>query len=308
MRHRPTPLNKKDVAYAAFCVCIFVYMLVFFAMKDYCGADSVVTTRYDPYEFAVSVHNEGDDQVVSKFIRQNARYPSVDEMEKVCRIVNCYKGTVFVEVGSALGVVGLYAASRGMRVYAFDPLSPNIRKLRQSLCINMRRYCKNRAQCAFSLFSVSHSLVGASIQPARLVESEPGNLAATMRGGGSFRDNVTTTTIDLSVPENIELMLLTCQGFEYEALMGAREHIAAGRVRNIIWRRHYMGPEYDVKARMIVEFLLKKGYELFNIEGTSIIPLYSGAMEYVTQPRAFGEHPNVLASLGSNSFAVTDDA
>ena len=202
------------------------------------------------FHFFVSLHDPSIDTVVSKGIQEGLygsthRYPSIDEMHAICEHgmdpdsgyqANCGPGGVFVEVGSAIGMVALYAASRGMKVYAFDPLRPNIDRIRESLCLNGEKEClgthpletsecmgppsarpKSWGSFAPSNFILNENLVGSKPEAQRTVESEPGNLAATMRGGGSFRTNVTTVTIDESVPDAvIDVLLLTCQGHEFD--------------------------------------------------------------------------------------------
>jgi hypothetical protein len=49
---------------------------------------------------------------------------------------------------------------------------------------------KSWGSFAPSNFILNENLVGSKPEGQRTVESEPGNLAATMRGGGSFRTNV----------------------------------------------------------------------------------------------------------------------
>ena len=213
--------------------------------------ENVVEMHYDSFEssrnfsFRVSLHDPIVDQVVSKGIKEGLfgpkeKYPSIDEVHSICEhstgsySIECGSARVFVEVGSAIGMVSLYAASRGMRVYAFDPLIPNIERLNQSLCLNGKRHCLQQPSVGISKstchqpskwgsfsplrFSVFWNLVGSTADDiGRLVESEPGNLAATMRGGGSVAAYVKMVTIDQSVPdEAIEILLLTCQGFEYD--------------------------------------------------------------------------------------------
>ena len=202
------------------------------------------------FRFFVSLHDPLIDTVVSKGIQEGTygskhRYPSVDEMHAICEHgmdpesgyqANCGQGGVFVEVGSAIGMVALYAASRGMKVYAFDPLRPNIDRIRESLCLNGEKECLathslETSEClgppsmrskfwgsfSPSNFILHENLVGSKPEGGRKVESEPGNLAATMRGGGSFQTNVTTVTIDESVPDaGIDVLLLTCQGYEFD--------------------------------------------------------------------------------------------
>jgi FkbM family methyltransferase len=182
-----------------------------------CGSRHTVRMEYKSpektYSFYVSVHDPAEDTVISKRILESGpNYPSVDEIHAICEhSADCSKDKIFVEVGSAVGMVSLYAASRGMRVFAFDVLSENVRRLNSSVCINSRLKLMSGDQ-----ISVHHNFVG-SDDAERTVESEPGNLAATMRGGGVYRETVKTLKIDDVIGNNtIELMLLTCQGFEYE--------------------------------------------------------------------------------------------
>ena len=216
-----------------------------------CGLDAesprVVDMMYGSiYSFTVSLHEPSLDQVVSKGIRDGVygprgTYPSVDEVHAICEAssnqyaIDCGPNRVFVEVGSALGMVSLYAASRGMRVFAFDPLLPKIERLRESQCLNGVWSCFRAnvsvAECIqvpsrwgnFSpgRFNSFWNLVGSySSSDGIVVESEPGNFAATMRGGGSVRAAVRMVTIDQDVDGDIELLLLTCQGFEFDVRSG----------------------------------------------------------------------------------------
>ena len=224
------------------------------------GAENLAELQYKSldgkrnYSFAVAVHDPAIDQVISKGILEGlfgpkGTYPSVDQVHMICEhlggeaAIECGPGRVFVEVGSAIGMVSLYAASRGMKVYAFDPLFPNMERISASLCSNGQRYCAAAGQRSISniatdrcqhpsaetwgpfsptTFSLFWRLVGKeSDYEGRFIESEPGNLAATARGGGTVRAKVQTTTIDESVHDpKIELMLLTCQGSEYEVRDG----------------------------------------------------------------------------------------
>ena len=198
------------------------------------------------YGFVVSMHDPDSDRVISKSIQQGLHvrkgtYPSVNEVHEICEhsselySIDCGHGSVFVEVGSAFGMVSLYAATRGMKVYAFDPLLPNVQRLKESLCLNGERHwrrqnfensslsrcgepCADWGNFSPSNFFLSQSLVGAQAsEEEHIVESEPGNLAATMFGGGSVKSEVPMVTIDQSVNDtHIELMLLTCQGYEYD--------------------------------------------------------------------------------------------
>lgn len=290
------------------------------------NSGNVVEMSYDSlhgnraYRFLVALHDPDTDRIISLGIKEGKlgpKYESVDEMHSICEhsyryySINCGPGRVFVEVGSALGMVSLYAASRGMRVYAFDPLTPNIQRLDESVCLNGRRHCLEslaassssvqRTECskpsdgwgsfAPENFSRFCNLIGAyTDRVGRMVESEPGNLAATMRGGGSVRAQVKMVTIHEAVRDSvIELLLLTCQGSEYEvrrfqsiicfpftprvqALLGALDRVRSGKIRNIIWRRHHMNQELDVKAKKITWLLMDSGYQFYNLEDSRRSP------------------------------------
>ena len=92
-------------------------------------------------------------------------------------------------------------------------LPPNVERLRESRRMNNLHN-----------LTIIWGLVGSRSYPAgRWVESEQGNLAATMRGGWrvSLRAKVCVVTIDQTVAErSIELLLLMCQGCYLEALGG----------------------------------------------------------------------------------------
>ena len=172
---------------AVLYLCVMVVILRELAIFNVHHHDeNTVQMRYTSsngaaYEFDIALHEPESDQVISKGIKQGlfgpkGTYPSVDEFHSICEHTGaqCENGKVLVEVGSAVGMVSLYAATRGMRVYAFDPLPPNVERLRESRRMN-------------SLYNLTiiWGLVGSTSDPAgRWVESEPGNLAATMRGGG----------------------------------------------------------------------------------------------------------------------------
>ena len=292
------------------CVCSFLLL------PRGCGHDLAVRIdAYSPYAFWISLHSPMDDQVISKNIYENLRYESIDEIQAVCALstVRCNDGSLFVEVGSAVGAVSLYAASRGMHVIAFDPLAPNVRRLKQSQCLNSCpiSHSMRCANFAPERFTVLLNLVGAQSNPmGRTVESEPRNLAATMRGGGEVRaSNVSVVTLDdVLGPRSVELLLLTCQGAEVDAMFGAVLHLSSRRIRHIVWRRHYTADvSVDVeKAKVMVNLLWAGGFRFFyyledSRRAGSLPRLMSSeleVLEYVVRARATGDHPNVLASLG----------
>ena len=277
-------------------------------------------TSTSEFNFLVSLHSSIQDSVVSKGIREGLfgpahKYPSIDEMHAICQLSNtasCNVGKVFVEVGAALGMVSIYMASRGMTVYAYDPLMPNIERLSESRCLNRERWCRsnncnNSTQHFFSpqTFHIFWNAVGSSESPSTmLIESEPNNLAATMRGGGSVKSNVHVATIDDTVNGNsIEVMLLTCQGAEFSALLGASNFLKSGKVRNIIWRVHAM---HSASAIRIAGLLEAHGYWFYKLEearsskGDPTAISYEETLKYIAIVCSDNRHANIWATLQKN--------
>jgi hypothetical protein len=154
----------------------------------------------------LSVNNPQDDHVVSKGILNwlyspGGTYPSLSEVHTLCTavpsvqpgnedlgmlgafnanwiankdgplgepLVTCEAGKVAVEVGSAVGMVSMYLVERGMRVFALDPVLPNVQRMRESACANGVRLCMRQhaamppdatAGIALSIFTQSLALV-----------------------------------------------------------------------------------------------------------------------------------------------------
>ncbi len=287
------------------------------------SGDNVVEMRYatstKEYSFLVSLHPFSQDGVVSKGIGEGLfgpkyKYPSIDEMHSVCQTTaHCTTGRAFVEVGSALGMVSIYMASRGMTVYAYDPLLPNIERLLESRCLNGERWCARDNNCSGTLLSTFHvfwNAVGTSDGPRTVrIESEPNNLAATMRGGGSVKADVRVVTIDETVDEDIiEIILLTCQGSEYSALLGASNLLLSRKIHNIVWRVH---PTHVVSATKIAGLLQMHGYWFYRLEEARLfggdpvaISSYEDLLEYIATAHSSGGHPNILATLRRNNSDV----
>jgi len=163
------------------------------------------------FGYQLSLHDTTQDLVVSKLLLEsNGTYGTVSEVHAVCEGgqdggygIDCEKGKTFVEVGSALGHVSMYMATRGMSVVAIDPLEANIERVRESMCLNGVATCllgspqlsagaHDRDRCSQSSewlsYSPKHVLAIVALvsneanESLTLVESEPHNLAATIKG------------------------------------------------------------------------------------------------------------------------------
>jgi len=298
------------------------------AVENTCNSNQFVRQMaYDDAKFFMSLHDPVSDHVISKGILDSGRYASVDELINICSHsggtyrVNCGDDRLFVEVGSAVGMVSLYAVSRGMRVHAFDPVLPNIDRLTESRCLNGEAHCHGCADpsqwgpFAPGRFAIQWSLVDSARGPSRAVSSRPQNLAATAGGGGTYNAIVNVTSIGAEIGSEIEILLLTCQGFEYNALLGAIDLLKTRKIKSIIWRRHpsagRLSPvnvlgsrrtlsEQDANTAKITELLLGYGYSFYNIESKTRAPIKIPPLEladYVLMPLYNGAHPNIFSVL-----------
>jgi hypothetical protein len=295
--------------------------------RDFCKANHFVRQMaYDNAKFFMSLHDPTLDHVISKGILESGRYASVDELLNICAHsgtyrINCGDDRLFVEVGSAIGMVSLYAASQGMRVHAFDPIGLNVDRLTESRCLNGEAHCHGCANplqwgpFAPKRFAIQWSLVDSARGPMRAVNSRPQNLAATAGGGGTYHAIVNVTSIGAEIGSEIEILLLTCQGFEYNALLGANDLLKNRKIKSIIWRRHpsagglssvnVLGAmrtlsEQDANTAKITELLLGYGYNFYNIESKTSVPVRippSELADYVLRPLYNGDHPNIFSAL-----------
>jgi hypothetical protein len=114
--------------------------------------------------FFVSLHDPNEDTVISRGILHGLfgpkeKYPSVTELHSICEFASdntqaqssyrmeCGNGRLLVEVGAAVGMVGMYAAKRGMRVLAYDAVTTNIQRIEEGRCLNGVRFCTDAHLC-----------------------------------------------------------------------------------------------------------------------------------------------------------------
>jgi len=257
-------------------------------------------------KFLLSLNNPKDDSVVSHGILHwsfspPGTYPSSTQVHTLCTalpqteevgfrwsrawmkagsalqvatepLVRCGGGRVAVEVGSAIGMVSMMLAERGMRVYALDPVLPNVQRMRESACLNGMRRCLQshahqpqasaaralrtltcRNSSAWERFSPAnitlvHAVADRSTGSSRMVRALGSNLAATdpkgswaddaSRGSSPYTGEVATLALDdllKDVHTDIELLHMCPQGEELRVLEGAFRIIEAGRVVNILF-------------------------------------------------------------------------
>jgi hypothetical protein len=260
----------------------------------------------------LSLHNPEEDGVVSKGLlgwlwSAPGTYPSVIEVHTLCTakvghgpLVRCEAGRTAVEVGSAIGMVSMYLAERSMRVYALDPVLPNLQRIAESICLNGVRHCLQAhrkrgvqpvpATCINStqwgrfmpsLVTTIHAIAGRSTAGSRFIAAQPQNLAATnpktipsnVRGTAQYSANVPIVALDdflVDAPGDIELLHMCPQGEEMPVLEGAFNLIKAKRVRNILFGIYQMNAgtrKDEIKQSLKIHtFLSNMGYDFYSVE------------------------------------------
>ena len=170
-------------------------------------------------------------------------------------------------------MVSMYLAERGMKVYALDPVWPNVMRLKESACLNGMRHCLQgiaqqhngldhsaaeacRNSSTWKQFSganltLVHAVADRSTAGTRRMRALANNLAATdpkgswastNRGNSPYVAEVPTLALDDILEDasgDIELLHMCPQGEEFNVLEGAFRLIKAGRVRNILFGVYY---------------------------------------------------------------------
>jgi FkbM family methyltransferase len=175
-------------------------------------------------------------------------------------------GLVIYDVGAFHGILTMYFASRCARVIAWEPNDGNHARLIENIKLNQL----------------------ANVQVRKLgVGAEPGtgtlHYTPAMAGGGTLSPNATAeftqqveiTTIDQDIAARSlpapDLIKIDIEGWELEALQGARATLDAHRPALFLEMHGVTMREKRRKASAIVAFLCDAGY-------TDILHLESGAV------------------------------
>lgn len=210
--------------------------------------------------------------------------------EALARLV--VPGDTVVDGGANIGymtvLAGHMAGSEG-RVIAFEPHPVLYSRLCQHVRLAESHGCKAK-------FNLREQALGSTTGNAWLhvpggFEQNDG-LASMIpsKDAGEHRLEVSLTTLDEALDvDSVKLLKLDIEGYEAEALTGARELLKSGRVRNILFEDHHFG------TGQVVSILLAHGYELFSLGwkcfGPAIHPLAMGPLA-----KAY-EAPNFIATL-----------
>jgi FkbM family methyltransferase len=143
------------------------------------------------------------------------------------------RGMVFLDIGANAGFLSLLAATKCQRVYAFEPLPSNLRRIRRNIEINGLRNV-----------SVVEKAVGDREATATLYvpESDNSGLASLTYMAGAKSLEVPVTTLDRFVRQKnlarVDLIKIDIEGAEVMAFEGARELLSRPDAPDVIFEAH----------------------------------------------------------------------
>jgi len=187
------------------------------------------------------------------------------------------QGMTVYDIGAFQGLLALFFASRAQRVVCFEPNSRNHRRLMENLELNGIRNVTVRKVGVGSrhetLRMVSNPLMmGGSSVDGKTVEE------LLRSGAGTVAEEIPVVTLDREIGEAglpaPDFIKIDIEGWEIEALRGARQTIAARKPALFLEMHGETLAEKKRKAAEIVAFLWEAGYrDIRHIEsGAAIAP------------------------------------
>jgi FkbM family methyltransferase len=165
-------------------------------------------------------------------------------------------GDTVVDVGAQIGCYTVRTATRGARVYAFEPFPANFAALQRNIALN--RLANVRA------FPYA---VGAESGPRTMFVPDDGGHTgrhSLFPGRGSRTIAVSCLCLDDIVRQNdlqcVNVLKVDCQGSEYEILFGASEDTLARIHRIVVECEIFDRPDWSVPG--LKEYLHRRGFHV----------------------------------------------
>jgi len=172
-------------------------------------------------------------------------------------------GMVFFDIGANTGFVSLVASTKCERVFAFEPLPSNLRRIRRNLEINKLQNV-----------TVVDRAVGDREATATLYvpDSQNTGLASLKKMAGARSIEVPVVTLDGFAREQqgsrVDLIKIDIEGTEVMAFEGARELLSRPHAPEVIFEAH-PGSEaahwLEAVGYTIYEFKLQREWEARNL-------------------------------------------
>jgi len=181
----------------------------------------------------------------------------------ICRLLD--SGELAIDVGANIGYMsGLMAWRSGPRgrVLAFEPSSA----IRPTLMANLQQWKQDPALAPIDLhLSAVSDVTGTAVlrYPGAFAQNE-GVASLELDHSVGRTETVTCVTLDsvLDPSQKVGVMKIDVEGHELAVLKGARELLAAKRVRDIIFEEHRPWPS------PVHKLLRESGYAVFRLSRT----------------------------------------
>ena len=190
---------------------------------------------------------------------ENSQSPSItNDWSNFDKILN-YNNEIVIDVGAAIGSTVRLFSKKAKRVYAFEPQKTNFRHL--NTVINLERL-KN----AIPINSAVSDKCGTATFYNRESHGVH-SLGKHNKGSVVYRSEVKTTTLDefhdsTLKSEEIGLLKIDVEGFEYEVLLGAQGLLQNKKIKAIILTKTCGKQEND-----IFKLLESNDYIIYNYLG-----------------------------------------
>lgn len=164
----------------------------------------------------------------------------------------------FFDIGGNIGYYSLAFSDKFKNVYCFEPNPINTKKIKKSIEING---IKNITIIEKPVAQFSN-LKYAAYNRNNVSDSNIGGIQFVETSGPGIETISLDDFIILNNIENIDLLKIDIEGGELECLLGAKNSINKGIIKNIIVE---ITPKFSLEDSRQILFFLYKKYELYNL-------------------------------------------
>lgn len=180
-------------------------------------------------------------------------------------------GDIVIDVGANIGEYSLIAAQKvkqNGQVISIEPLKETVQTLKNNFQLNN-----------FSNFEIINKVIGNETKKVNLYKQLDGGTMGFVDSSLTGRNfnkagEVEMTTIDEILLtrnlENVKVMKIDIEGYEFELLKGAKESLKNKKIKNLIIEVHvnYL-KEKGISEKQFYDYLREQGYVVNMIQDTS---------------------------------------